>query len=207
MKKPTKHLFAVLLLSTICFTSCKSEKELTFENPAETRDMIVQAKLEKNIKGKLQYPESYKLVELKLRDSVLYIDNINYYKNYYQQILMTDKSNLEKQELFKKQGSSEYKEKALNELKTSISKNEKILVEIDRITTELGDKANLAASYTYNYMFKSKNVSGNDADYNYIVQTNHSPEYKLISIAEREDMIVSSPNDFPGYKEMINTFK
>ncbi|MEO8933616.1 MAG: hypothetical protein ABI295_04855 [Xanthomarina sp.] len=207
MKKPTKNLFAIIFLITISFTSCKSEKELTIENSFEDRDMIVQANLEKGIIAKLQFPESYEFVGLKLRDSVLFSDNINYLKNYHRQILEADKKNLESQELYKKEGSSRYVKEKVVELQSTISKNEKILLEIDRLSTELGAKVNQAASYTYDYSFKSKNVSGNDRSYEYIVQTSQAPEYKVIKVAESENMIILNPNDFPGYKEMIKTFE
>lgn len=207
MKKTTQTLFVVLLLSTLIFTSCKSEKELTVETSLENRDMIVQSKLEKSIKAKLQFPDSYEFVELKLRDSVLYSDNIKYYKDYYQRMLESDKKNLERQESYKTQGSSRYEQEKVTELQSTIAKNEKILLEIDKIATALGEDANETASYTYNYMFKSKSVNGEDQSYNYIVQTGESPEYKVIKLAMKEEMVILSPNNFPGYLEMLKTFE
>ncbi|AUC75943.1 hypothetical protein [Olleya sp. Bg11-27] len=207
MKKTTQNLFTVLLLVALFFTSCKSEQESMSENSYKTRDMIVKAKLSKNIKAKLQYPDSYEFVELKVKDSVLYSENISSRLNYYQQIIEADRKNLEKQELYKKEGSSLYKEDKVNELQATVSKNEKILVEIDRIATELGEKVNETAYCTYNYRFKSKNTSGKSGDYNYIVQTGQAPEYKVLMIAEKESMITPNPIDFPGYNEMIKSFE
>lgn len=206
MKKPT-NLLAVLFLVTICFTSCKSDKEFRAETLSENRDMIIQSKLEKSVKSKLKYPDSYQFVELRTKDSVLYSDNVKHLKNYYKKILEADKKNLAIQESYKKQGSSKFDNEKLSILQNSVSKNQKILEGIDRVSNDLGDKINETASYTYNYAFKSKNISGKDASYNYIVQTSHSPEYTVLNMAEKEDMIIKNPNDFPGYKEMLKSLE
>lgn len=205
MKKTTSHLLAVLFLVTIFLTSCKSEKEYTFENPSESRDMIIQAKLEKTIKAKLQYPDSYEFVGLQLKDSISYMDNVIYYKNFHQKILDADRKNFEKQLTLQKQKSDQFNKQKFDEYQLAITKNEKILSEIDKLTANLGSKLNTTASYTYNYFFKSKNVSGKDASYTYIVQTDNTPEFKILKVAEKDDMILL--NDLPGYFSMVESFE
>ncbi|EGV43351.2 hypothetical protein BZARG_1760 [Bizionia argentinensis JUB59] len=207
MKKTTINFLSLLFLITICFTSCKSDKEFISQNSEENRDMIIQAKLENSMKSKLQYPESYKFTQLKLRDSVLYSDNIKDIKQSYQRILDGNKSSLERQEAYKNEGSSKFSKVSVAELQSAIAKNEKILVEIDKISSDLGNKINQAASYTYEYAFNSKNISGNDASYDYIVQTSSAPDYKLLNMTDKEEMLIKTPNDFPGYKEMLTTLK
>lgn len=207
MKKTTINLLPILFFITILFTSCKSDKEFISQNSEENREMIIQAKLEKSMKLKLKYPESYKFVKLKLRDSILYSDNIKDIKNSYQRILDADKETLVAQETYKASGSSDFKKERLAELQAAIVKNEKILTEINRLSQNLGDKINQAASYTYDYSFNSKNISGKDASYDYIVQTTQAPDYHLLNMASKEDMLVKTPNNFPGYKEMLKTFE
>ena len=97
MKNQIKNLFTLLLLGTFFFTSCKSEQEAISENSYKVRDNVVQAKLSKLVKAKLEYPESFEFVELKVKDSVLYSDNIKNTKDYYEQIIVADKKIIEKQ--------------------------------------------------------------------------------------------------------------
>ncbi|QCE39972.1 hypothetical protein [Psychroserpens sp. NJDZ02] len=207
MKNQIKNLFTLLLLGTFFFTSCKSEQEAISENSYKVRDNVVQAKLSKLVKAKLEYPESFEFVELKVKDSVLYSDNIKNTKDYYEQIIVADKKIIEKQKLYQKEGSSMYKEEKVKDLEASIIKNEKILIEIDKISTKLGDINSETASCNYSYKFKSKNVSGKLGSYNYFAQAGHAPNYKVVMVAEEKNLRSPNPNDFPGYNEMIQSFE
>lgn len=207
MKKITKTLFGTSLLVAVLFTSCKSEQESASQNSYQNRDMIVKAKLEKRIKSKLEYPDSYEFVELTLKDSVLFSDNVKYNKNYYSQIIEADKKIIQKQEMYKKEGSSSYKQEKVERLQAAISKNEKILAEIERVSSGLGNKAYETASCTYTYSFKSKNTSGKDGSYTYVVQAEHAPEYKVTMVAKESNLLASNSHYFPGYDEIMKSFE
>ena len=85
------HISIYLLL---CLTSCKNEKPLS-------RDEIVRNNVEEYLTSRMNDPESYEFVELKLFDSVLYKDNIKYRKIHFQKNIDFDSTRLEFQLMYK----------------------------------------------------------------------------------------------------------
>ncbi|QXP61541.1 hypothetical protein [Olleya sp. HaHaR_3_96] len=196
MIKQTTILFVGIAFVVLGMTSCQSEKEPTQQD-------IVKKNVEEYLKPKMNDPESYEFAELKLTDSILYSDNVKYRKEYFEKNLKYDKDDLERQERYKTEIPSMFSEEKVTELNSKIEKNEKILSEIDRLSTELGDKANDVASYTYYYSFRGNNKLGAKVLNEYILQTNPSPDFKVVNLAKNRDQVLLNPNDFPGYLEMI----
>lgn len=190
----------LLLIAIVAFglISCQSDKEPTQQD-------IVKKNVEEYLKPKMNDPESYEFAELKLTDSILYSGNVQYRKEYFGRNLKSDKDDLERQERYKTEISSMYSEEKVSELNAKIGKNEKILSEIDRLSTELGDKVNNVASYTYNYSFRGNNKLGAKVLNEYILQTNPAPDFKVLNLAKNRTQVLLNPNDFPGYREMIKT--
>ena len=96
-----------------------------------------------------------------------------------------------------------YDEKEVEELKAKITKNERILMIIDSLETKLGNKKDEVASYTYVFSFRGNNALGAKILNEYILQTNPTPDFKIINMTDDKDKVYLNPNDFPGYREMI----
>lgn len=197
MLKTFRFLLTVILFSG--FTSCKEEKKPTQQD-------LVKNNVEDYLKPKMNDPESYEFAELKLIDSVLYSDNIEYRKESFMQNLKRDKERLERQEDYKEDLPSMYDENEVAALKSSIERNEKILAEIDRLETNLGDTVNQIASYTYLFSFRGNNNLGAKVLNEYILQTHPGPNYEVIKLAENRNQVILNPNDFPGYRDMIENY-
>tara|TARA_R110001592_G_scaffold362726_2_gene677874 strand:- start:30 stop:632 length:603 start_codon:yes stop_codon:yes gene_type:complete len=195
MKKQMKKIGLVFFLILIGFTSC-TEKQ-------PTQDEIVKKNTEEYLKPKLNDPNSYEFVKIELIDSVLYSDNINYRKEDFQKDIEYNKENLERQERYKTEIPSMYKEEEVAELNDKIAKNDKILTAIDSLETALGSKKNDVASYTYIFSFRGNNALGAKILNEYIVQTNPKPELTINNMTDDKDKVFLNPNDFPGYREMI----
>ncbi|NKI28188.1 hypothetical protein HCG49_16660 [Arenibacter sp. 6A1] len=189
-------LFLGVAITTIGLTSCESHK-------APTQHEIVRSNIEEHIKPKMNDPESYEFAELILADSVLYKDNIEYRKEYFERNLGYDQENLERQEKYKKEIPSIFNPEEVEELNSKIETNKKILSEIDRLETELGETVHEVASYTYIFRFRAVNGLGAKMLNEYLVQTNPAPDLGIINIADDRDELLLNPNDFPGYKAML----
>ncbi len=196
MKNKTKRMaLGFFALIAIGLTSC-SEKQ-------PTQDDIVKNNAETYVKQKMNDPSSYEFVKLELMDSVTFSDNIEYRKDYFSRNMEYDRSSLERQEGYKTELPSMYDEKDVEELKAKIEKNERILSKIDSLATLLGDRKNEVASYTYTFSFRGNNALGAKILNEYVVQTDPAPDFKIINMTDDKDKIFLNPNDFPGYREMI----
>lgn len=196
MKKTTsKIVIGLFALITLGLTSC-SEKKIN-------REEIVTKNAEEYLKAKMNDPKSYEFVKLVLIDSVLYSDNIQFRKESFTKYLEDDKVEIKRKESYKIDLPSMYDEKEIDELKAKIAKNEKILMKIDSLETKLGNKKNEVASYTYVFSFRGNNALGAKILNEYILQTNSSPDFKVINMTDDKDKVYLNPNDFPGYREMI----
>jgi hypothetical protein len=196
MKNTTsKIVLGLFALMTLGLTSCSEKKP--------NRDEIVIKNAEEYLKAKMNDPKSYEFVKLALIDSVLYSDNIQYRKEAFSKYLEDDKDEIKRKEGYKIDLPSMYDEKEIEELKAKIAKNEKILMKIDSLETKLGNKKNEVASYTYVFSFRGNNALGAKILNEYILQTNPSPDFKVINMTDDKDKVYLNPNDFPGYKEMI----
>lgn len=201
MKKLINQSIATIGIVIIGLTSCM-EKE-------PTRDEIVKRNVEEYLKPKMNDPESYEFVELRLTDSILYSDNIKFRKESFQQQIKYNSDLLEIIENYKtefpKLWEDEKKEEAVN-LIAEINKNKEIIFKIDLLESELGQKANNVASYTYFFKFRGKNKMGAKVLNEYILQTDHSPEFKVINLADDKGKVFVAPNGFPGYNEMMEKY-
>ena len=194
-KTTTKIAIGLFALVSIGLTSC-AEKE-------PTRDEIVKKNAEEYIKSKMNDPKSYEFVKIELVDSILYSDNIEYRKENFKRDMEYDQSSLERLERYKTEIPSMYDEKEVEELNLKIEKNIRILTKIDSLASELGERKNEVASYTYIFSFRGNNALGAKILNKYAVQTDPAPEYKIINMTDEKDKMYLNPNDFPGYREMI----
>ncbi len=197
--KKLKLSTVIFLLTTILFLSCKEKKP--------TQDEIVKKNIEGKLIPKMNDPKSYEFVELKLIDSVLYIDNINYRKKYFKDLISYDKNHLKQIEEYKTKLPSLYDDKEVNDLKEKIKQNELIIKKIDSLEKKLDNKINNVASYTYKFSFRGNNALGAKILKEYIVQTKPAPGLEIINMTDDKDKVYLNPNDFPGYREMIKKMK
>lgn len=193
--KTTRMTLGIFALIVIGLTSCTQKQP--------TQDDIVKKNTETYVKEKMNDPASYEFVKLELMDSVTFSDNIEYRKDYFSRNMEYDRSSLERQEGYKTEIPSMYDEKDVEELKAKIEKNERILSKIDSLATLLGDRKNEVASYTYIFSFRGNNALGAKILNEYVVQTDPAPDFKIINMTDDKDKIFLNPNDFPGYREMI----
>jgi hypothetical protein len=194
-KKTTKITITIFALISIGLSSC------TKKVPAQ--DDIVQINAEEYLKSKMNDPKSYEFVKIQLIDSVLYSRNIEYRKDDFKNNMENDQSSLERIKGYKTEIPSMYDEQEVQELKVKIEKNRRILSKIDSLETKLGDKKNEVASYTYVFSFRGNNALGAKILNEYVVQTSAAPDFKIINMTDDKDKIYLNPNDFPGYREMI----
>lgn len=202
MIKQTTNLIFGFSLIAFGLISCESEKILN-------RQDIVKANVEEYLKPKMNDPASYEYADLKLTDSVSYLDNINYRKEYFMQQIKNNMDLMAVIAPYEKEFPKiwdESKKGEIEKLKDEIEKSEKIISEITKLESELGDKVNDVASYTYLYSFRGTNKMGAKVLNEYILQTNPAPDYNVINLVEDRGKVVLNPNDFPGYKEMISKF-
>jgi hypothetical protein len=118
-------LFGFLIFS---ITSCSNPKPKIL-----SKEEIVRKNVEEYLKTKLNDPESYEFVELKIIDSVLYKDNIKYRTDMFESRLKREKENLESQLNYKETLPSFYNEEEVLLIESDIEKNTKILSEIDSL--------------------------------------------------------------------------
>ena len=195
-----KMIISILVLIALGFTSC-SEKKSIKKTP--TQDEIIKKITEDYLKPKLNDTNSYEFVKIELIDSILYSDNIEYRKKLFNDYIKNDKEKIKREERYRIEFSSIYNDKEIEELKDKIIKNKKILSKIDSLENKLGNKKSKVASYTYYFSFRGKNVFGAKVLNKYILQTTEAPDFEIINMTNNMDEIYFNPNDFPGYREMI----
>lgn len=182
----------MMCLVGMSFTSCE-----------KSHDEIVKQNAEEYLLPLLNDPESYEFVDLKLIDSVLYKDNIDYEKKRTQfELLDWEHVIVVAEVIFSYKNDSSDIIKGMME----IEKNKIILSKIDSLETALGDKKNEVASYTYTFSFRGNNKLGAKILNQYIVQTEPSPNFKIINMTDDKDKVYLNPNSFPGYQEMITKY-
>jgi len=191
-----RTLLLFLLLAPILYLSSCSEK-------VPTQDDLVKANTEEYLKPKLNDPDSYEFTRIELIDSVLYSDNIEWRINNFQRQLDDDKEYLKKWSSKLSTYKLESIEKIVDLTNISIEKNEKILNAIDSIKTSLGSKINDIASYTYLFSYRSNNALGVKVLKEYIIQTEPKPTLNVINMTDDKSKVYNTPNNFPGYEEMI----
>tara|TARA_B110000879_G_scaffold2404_1_gene3320 strand:- start:665 stop:1279 length:615 start_codon:yes stop_codon:yes gene_type:complete len=202
MIKQINNLIIGFTLIALGLISCESEKKLT-------RQDMVKNSVEEYLKSKMNDPASYEFVDLKLIDSVSYLDNVNYRIEDFEGDIKYEMNMIAAIAPYEKELPKiweESKKAQTEELKTEIERSEKIISEIERLKLELGEKVNDIASYTYLYSFRGNNKMGAKVLNEYILQTDPAPNFGILNLAENEDKVTLNPNDFPGYKEMITKY-
>lgn len=200
MKKLTSIITISLFgLLAIGLSSC-ADNEPSHED-------ILRKQVEDFIKSEINTPQGYKFVELTLIDSVLFSNNINYLRQNYSQNLDFDYSSMKRQESFQTEDPSMYDANEVNKLKASLNKYKQIITKIDSIEADMGDRKNDVASYTYLLSFLEKDDSGAEVMNKFIVQTGEAPDYKILNVTRDPRNLNPSPNEFPGYQEILDSIK
>jgi hypothetical protein len=176
------YLIGVIIITSSCDTQQKESNDTI-----PTQYEIVKINAENYINTKLDNPESYEFVELILIDSVLYIDNIEYRKQFF----LESRDNT--YPLIYKDA----------ELKNKIEECNYMLSEIDSLELSLGERVNNVASFTYLYSFRNTNSFGAKVLNEYILQTDPAPDFRVINFTDDKNKILLNPNDFPGYKSIV----
>ena len=73
----------------------------------------------------------------------------------------------------------------------------------DSIETSLGRRVSQVAAYKYVFRCRGKNAFGAKVLSEYFVETDPAPNFKVINVADTPGQLFVSPNNFPGYHEMI----
>lgn len=189
-----KRFLLLALIVAVSF-SCSEQ--------APKKDEIVKVNAEEYIKAKLGDPESYEFVSLELIDSVLYKENIAAKRDQLKRAIENGKDNSELMLEFKRDDPALYNEKDHQELAASNNRDLKTLSSIDSLAATLGDEAEQVASYTYLYKFRNINGFGAKVLNESFIQTSQAPEYKILHLAKDRERLLESPNDFPGYQEIV----
>jgi hypothetical protein len=193
--KTARIILGLFAFIAIGLTSCSKKQP--------TQDDIVKKNTQTYVKEKMNDPSSYEFVKLELIDSITFNDNIEYRKDDFSRNMEYDQSSLDRQEGYKTELPSIYNEKDVKELKAKIEKNERVLSKVDSLANILGDRKNEVASYTYIFSFRGNNALGAKILNEYVVQTDSAPDFKIINMTDDKDKMFLNPNDFPGYREMI----
>lgn len=194
MKKP----LTILLLSLFFMHSCNKQPSM---------DDIVRQNVEAYLKPNLNDPQSYEFLELRLIDSVLYKDNIQFRKKMFQDLIADSEKEIESQIKYKddKVFASLYNEERVIENENKIIRNKTILMKIDSIEKQMGSQVNEVASYTYGYRIRANNKMGAKVINEYYLQTKPAPSYEVLNLASDSGKMYSAPNGFPGYEEILTT--
>lgn len=197
MKNPvlkiTTSLFALAVLG---LSSCSKTPQTQEEIVAQNAKIYVQ--------GKMNNPESYKLVSLELVDSVLVIDNIKFRKIFLQEQVDKILNKLYEIRDSQTENPTDQQKDKIKELKIQVENSEKMLSKIDSIEVALGDKVKEMTSYTYRFSYKANNELGEKELNETYLQAGLAPEYKVLIVTTDKEELRLHSNDFPGYKEMID---
>ncbi len=161
---------------------------------------IVKENAENYVKRRMNDPDSYEFVELKLLDSVLYKDNLEYRRKWQKIGIGDDKKRLERQANYPSTSSIDSESK----LKGRIAQREKILVAIDSIEATMGEQINEVASYTYLFSMRGNNKMGAKVLNELMIQTSPAPDFEMLNMTDNNDDMLPAPNQFPGYDLIQN---
>lgn len=174
-----------------------------FHGESNNDENQIKKNLIKVIKENIGDPSSFELVDFYIIDTVYYIDNVNYRREYFERDLNRYKDDLNRNENYKTSIPSMYSERKSEDLKKEIAKQELILNKIDSIADGLGETINDIASYTGVVKFRSKNEYNAKVLSEYYIQTSPPPELRITNMTTERSKLYNNPNDFPGYREMM----
>lgn len=193
-----KNVLTVLLFLILLISCTKKEP---------TRDEIVKNNVEQYLMDKLDDPDSYEFVEISLRDSTLYKENIVMEIDNWKSSLQFDKDQLERQERYKEELPYLFNEEDYENYKAKVKKDELIIKKIDSLKEALGARVNDVAAYSFFFKFRANNKLGAKTLHAFVVQTKMGPDYDLINFTNEKEKIILNPNRYPGYEEIINYIK
>jgi hypothetical protein len=170
-----KIILLVCAITALC--SCGGSGN---QNEKKVRE-VVEAKL----KTEMNDWSSYEFVSAEAIDTIKYIDNINYRKEYFQKSIENNK------------GASNYG----LDYSSSITKDSIILIGIDSIQNAMGDKVNEDVAYLYKYKFRGKNKLGAVILDEYLIYI--SPNWEIIQMTNDPKKLYNNPGDFPGYVDLV----
>lgn len=169
-----------IILLICAITALCSCGEAGNQNEKKVRE-VVEAKL----KTEMNDWSSYEFVSLEVLDTIKYIDNINFRKEYF-------KSNIDMKKTMYEKTSDEF---------YNIKKDSIILAGIDSIQNLMGDKVNEDVAYLYNYRFRGKNKLGAVILDEYLIYI--SPDWEVIQMTNDRKNLYENPGEFPGYIDLV----
>jgi hypothetical protein len=184
---------------TLIITGCISSEP-------QTRDEIFEMNLVEYLKSNMHDPASLEIIEIRLIDSVSYLENIEYrksrfidHKKFAEYQLETYESNYLRNKYLKKY----FKQEEYDQYLKDIEKEKWLIDGIDSIAKTMGENVKDIASFLYSVTLRGKNGYGANSLNSIYVQTTSAPEYKIHHIAENYGDIDMSPNNFPGYIDLV----
>jgi hypothetical protein len=189
---------SILTISILALSSCGE----SVKKEVSQYDHVLQS-VESQVKPKLNDPKSYEFVELVLVDSVLYSENVEYRVNYFMSSLEWAKGRVDDMSRYKESESILYDSLELRRQSADIVKYDAILNGIDSIKTQMGERLNDVASYTYSFSFRGNNKMGALVLNTYLIQTDPSSPFGVVNIAKNDDELYFNPNEFEGYIQLV----
>jgi hypothetical protein len=192
-------LIRCAILFVLIITGCNS-----FE--PQTRDEIFKKNLIEYLKHSMHDPKSLDIIEIRLIDSVTYLNNIEHRRSNFVSYKESAESQLEyydrnyrKDKYMKKYFKQEKYDSYLKE----IERENWVINGIDSIRAAMGESVNDIASYLYSVTLRGKNTFGGKVLNTIYVQTKNAPEYYIHHIVYDMYDIDLSPNNFPGYIDLV----
>ena len=173
---------------------------------AQAQEDLVRNNAEIFLKERMHDPSSYEFVKIEIIDSVTIDDNIQYRKRYFSRQMEQDQRFLETEEGYKTELLPLYDENHVAELNAKIERSQQILSKIDSLATVLEDRKSEVVSYTYIFTARANNRFGARNIEQYFLQTGPAPYFEIINMTNERNKIFLNPNDFPGYREMIEEY-
>lgn len=158
----------------------------------------------------LNDPSSYEFVSLAPLDTITYLENIEGRLEDFQRSLDRAVKQLEFFSDIKAEDDAmgsvssmaEWYTDGIETEQKNIDRNKAIIAGIDSIRTALGDRVNEVACYGYAFDYRANNAMGGLTLYRTTLQI--TPDNRVVAIAEDAGKIIVYPNNFPGYKELMD---
>jgi hypothetical protein len=179
------------VIFVVIITGCSS-------SGLETRDDIFKKNLISYLKNNMHDPTSLEIIEINLIDSVTYLNNIKHRKSKFIGYKEFAESQIEYYKNRKYYDQEEYKQYLKD-----IEKENWVIHGNDSIAKAMGENVNAIASFMYTVTLRGKNAFGGKTLSTIYVQTTSAPDYKVHHIAYDYGDIDLSPNNFPGYIDLV----
>lgn len=197
-----KQILSIFLLLTTLI-SCNNSTTQKEEKNAKPED-IIRKNVEAFLADKLNDPESYEFVALKIIDTVLYKQNIEEYERMEESDIKLNEDRIEKLLEYKKTLPSLFDENELKNQQQELTKNKDVLIRLDSIKSALGEKINETAAYLYEFSFRGKNSLGALVLNNYYLQVSAEPDFEILNMTNETDKLLITPNGFPGLEKLYS---